>query len=154
MAEEQVKVIKINWRELFGAIPGFQCGEGLSNRLEIEREIIPIIFVPGIMGSRLRDAAGKKVWDPDDALFMVNTYGKFSVTAQQRKALVVGERFDMNYLTVFEDDAEHNKKFADKQDAGRAAWPFHASGRQRCSAPASGAKMFTLLINETLSISK
>lgn len=121
MAEEQVKVIKINWRELFSPIPGFQCGAGLSNRLDIEREIIPIIFVPGIMGSRLKDSAGKKVWDPDDALFMVNTYGKFNVTAQQRKALVIGERFDMNYLSVFEDDAEHNQKFADKQDTGRAA---------------------------------
>jgi hypothetical protein len=100
MAEEQVNVIKINWRELFGPIPGFQCGEGLSNRLEIEREIIPIIFVPGIMGSRLKNQKGSKVWDPDDALFMVDRYGKFSVTAQKRKVLVIGEHFDICLSTI------------------------------------------------------
>lgn len=119
MAGEQVKVIKIKWVELFAPIPGFQCGEGLSNHLEIEREIIPVIFVPGIMGSRLKNQKGSKVWDPDDALFMVDRYGKLSATAQKRKALVIGEHFDMDYLSVFEDDAKHNKKFADKEDTGR-----------------------------------
>lgn len=120
MAEEQVNVIEIDWTGLFKLIPGFQCGEGLSNRLVIEREIVPIIFVPGIMGSRLRNRDGKLVWDPDNALFMVDRYGKFNVTAKQRKALVVSARFDKDHLSVIEDDAEHNQKFADAEDTGRA----------------------------------
>ena len=66
------KVISIDWSALFKPIEGLQCGDGQSNRLEIEREVIPIIFVPGIMGSRLRNQKGDKVWDPDDAGFMID----------------------------------------------------------------------------------
>ncbi|MHB1292991.1 MAG: hypothetical protein ACYCY5_12510, partial [Sulfuricella sp.] len=36
------------------------------------------------------------------------------------------------------------------QDAGRAAWPFHASDRQRRSAPASAARMFELFMDSPL----
>jgi hypothetical protein len=36
------------------------------------------------------------------------------------------------------------------QGAGRAAWPFPASGRQRRSAPASAARMFKLLFLDSL----
>jgi hypothetical protein len=36
------------------------------------------------------------------------------------------------------------------QGAGRAAWPFPASGRQRRSAPASVARMFKLLFLDSL----
>lgn len=43
----------------------------LRNQIEVRQEIIPIIFVPGIMGSRLRDKNGKKVWDPDSKIFML-----------------------------------------------------------------------------------
>jgi hypothetical protein len=36
------------------------------------------------------------------------------------------------------------------QGAGRAAWPFPASARQRRSAPASAARMFKLLFLDSL----
>ena len=46
------------------AIVGFETNR--QNRLVIEREVLPIIFVPGIMGSRLRNQKGDRVWDTDD----------------------------------------------------------------------------------------
>ncbi len=35
------KEIKVKWWELFKPIDGIQVGEGLTNRLIIEREVIP-----------------------------------------------------------------------------------------------------------------
>ncbi len=115
------KVIKIKWWELFKPIEGIQVGEDLSNKLAIEREIIPLIFPPGIMATPLKNKNGDTVWAPDNALFMVDRYGKFTVTAKKRKALLIGASFDKDYLSVIKDDPEHNKKFADKDDPTRAA---------------------------------
>jgi|GEM_PF-6882388 len=60
---------KIKWWELFKPIEGLQCGEGLTNKLVIEREVIPIVFAPGIMATPLKNKKGDRVWDPDDAWF-------------------------------------------------------------------------------------
>lgn len=114
------KVINIKWWELFKPIDGIQVGEDLSNKLAIEREIIPIIFVPGIMGSRMKNKEGKIVWNPDDKWFMVKSYGLRNVTAQKRKELIIGAAFDKDFLQVSNDDADHNKTFADKDDVTRA----------------------------------
>ena len=54
------KLTPIEWWRMFKPIAGFQCGEGLSNRLKIEREALPIIFVPGTMASPLRTQGGEK----------------------------------------------------------------------------------------------
>lgn len=115
------KEIKIKWWELFKPIDGLQCGEDLTNKLIIEREVIPFVFVPGIMATSLKNREGKKVWDPDDAGFMLWNYGLFgAATAKSRKALLIGASFDKDYLAVIKDDVEHNKKFADKDDPARA----------------------------------
>ena len=114
------KVINVKWWELFKPIEGFQVGEGLSNKLAIEREVVPIIFAPGIMGSRMKNKNGDKVWDPDHAWFMVKKYGLLTVKAKDRKALLIGASFDKDFLQVSNDDAKHNEKFADKDDTGRA----------------------------------
>ena len=72
-----------------------------QNRLVIEREVLPIIFVPGIMGSRLRNRNGDRVWDPDDAKFMLCNYGLlWATTAKSRKNQVVGSEFKQDYLGV------------------------------------------------------
>ena len=66
--------IDINWKSLFQPIMGLKTD--CFNRICIEREVIPIIFVPGIMGSRLvRASDNVKLWDPDDPGFMVKKYG-------------------------------------------------------------------------------
>ena len=115
--------ININWYELFNPIPGFKTNE--QNRLCIRREIVPVIFVPGIMGSRLVIAQGgkkesKKAWDPDAKVFMLNRFGRFAVTALERKALLVGDKFDRDYLEVDNYNPQHNKKFASPTDPNRA----------------------------------
>lgn len=65
---------------------------------------LPIVFVPGIMGSRLRNrASGRMVWDPD------RYTGRGSLAAQamsfaagKRRALVgpPGQGFSARYLEV------------------------------------------------------
>ena len=115
------KIIELKWWELFKPIPGFQCGEGLSNRLVIEREVVPNIFVPGTMASPLRVKGGGKVWDADAGVFMLRKHGLVNVNAADRKAILVGASFKSEYLEVITDDPEHNKKFAHAEDTERAA---------------------------------
>ena len=112
-----VNSINIKWPELFKPIPGLRTD--VSNRIIIEREIIPIIFVPGIMGSRLEDSYRNKVWDPDDTGFMVNRYGRIDRTAAYRKAKLIGKQFSSDYLKVSNNDTEHNKAFAQENDPTR-----------------------------------
>lgn len=120
MGQSKINQIEITWQQLFGDIPGIR--NYCQNRVCIKREVIPIIFVPGIMGSRLkRKKDGKKIWDPDDAAFMVKNFGKFNVTAAQRKALVIGPKFDPDYAEVDNDNTVHNNnKFSSDSDATRA----------------------------------
>lgn len=90
-------------------------------RLAIERQIVPIIFVPGIMGSRLKNAGGWKIWDPDDAKFMLRFYGTYKATAAKKRRLLIGKEFSPEYLNAFENDQKHNKsKFSHQYDTCRA----------------------------------
>lgn len=110
--------INIKWQDLFAQIDGLETDA--PNRICIEAEVIPIVFVPGIMGSRLRRRIDKaKLWDPDDPLFMVDKYGKFSATAARRKALLIGSEFSSTYAEVHADDPDHNKRFAHQHDTSR-----------------------------------
>lgn len=110
--------INIRWQDLFSQIDGLQTD--VQNRICIEVEVIPIIFLPGIMGSRLRRRIDRaKIWDPDDPLFMVDKYGKFSATAAKRKALLIGSEFSPTYAEVHDDDPDHNKKINRKHDTTR-----------------------------------
>ncbi len=57
------KITEVESKELSKSIAGVDSAR--QNRLVIEREVLPVIFVPGIMGSRLRNQNGDRVWDPD-----------------------------------------------------------------------------------------
>ena len=93
----------------------------VRQRLAIGRQVVPIIFVPGIMGSRLKNSGGWKIWDPDDAKFMFRFYGTYKATAAKKRRLLVGKEFSPEHLKVFENDQKHNKrKFSHQYDAGRA----------------------------------
>lgn len=73
------------------------------------------------MGSRLQDSTGRKIWDPDDAWFMFNTYGRKKADAVTKRRLLVGKEFSPEYLKVFENDQKHNKsKFSHQYDTRRA----------------------------------
>src|SRR5438046_7258926 len=93
-----VNTIKVKWPQLFKPIQGLKAD--VLNKIVIEREVVPIIFIPGIMGTRLKNPTGKKVWDPDDVGFMVKHYGLVKSQAPQRKALLIGKSFDLDYLAV------------------------------------------------------
>lgn len=75
-----------------------------AHELKIRREIVPIVFLPGIMGSRLVRAvgedkapAGEMAWDPDDLGFA----GAMATSwPAARKRRVVGPSFDGNKLVV------------------------------------------------------
>lgn len=84
-----------------------------------EDVIVPVILLPGIMGSRL-EQGGTTVWDPDDAMLMLRLYGANAGTvvgpdmfrmressnvrsaAATRKRLLVGSRFSKSYLNPIE----------------------------------------------------
>ena len=111
------KIFKVRSRDLKNPVEGLETEK--RNRIVIERDILPIIFVPGIMGSRLKNRAGKSVWDPDKKEFMLWKYGMFWISAKKRKNFVIGEKFNPDYLEVFNDDPEHNKVLADPHDKTR-----------------------------------
>lgn len=92
----------------------------LRNIIEVEREVVPIIFIPGIMGSRLRNKHGNKVWDPDATTFMLGKFGLRWQKATKRKATLVGCSFDSEYLSVIENEIDHNSRFASNGDKTRA----------------------------------
>jgi hypothetical protein len=71
-----------------------------QHQVQVQREAIPIIFIPGVMGSRLRLAGtgatpGAKTqglpnmrWDPGSKTAMLGNYLRASPA--QRKALLIG----------------------------------------------------------------
>ena len=80
-------------------------GTSRSYDVVIEREAIPIVFVPGIMGSRLyAPSKNKLIWDPDDADVMKANFltwgGLGQKSPQERLDTLVGSRFTSNYLEV------------------------------------------------------
>ncbi len=107
---------KINWWEADRPLAGLETDS--EHEVEIQREAIPIIFVPGIMGSRLRRAEGAPTangeypgdaqdglplmrWDPGKPKqgWMAKNY--LYRYAARRKSMLIGPgAFDPDYLTV------------------------------------------------------
>ena len=67
------------------------CEAGRGHVLRIKRRKLALIFVPGIMASRLM-RAGKMIWDPDDKLLMINTFLDVG-PAKRQKILVSPGRY-------------------------------------------------------------
>jgi len=53
-----MRISEIRTKDLQDPIEGFETGN--QNRLVIERDVLPIIFIAGIMGSRLERPQGQK----------------------------------------------------------------------------------------------
>ena len=91
-----------------------------AHALKLKREIVPIIFLPGIMGSRLvraegeeGAAAGEVAWDPDDTGFVGSM---MFASPARRKRRVVGASFKGSKLKP----AEKLSKDATKEVAAAA----------------------------------
>lgn len=119
---KEPKTIPIKWEQVFETVEGLKPDQ--INRIEIEREVVPLILVPGIMGSRLKNTkTGKMAWDPDDKMLMVKQFGLRQFDAAGRKAILVGKTFRGNYLQVDRDgNDDHNENFKDYPGAVDRGW--------------------------------
>jgi pimeloyl-ACP methyl ester carboxylesterase len=97
----------VKWDKADQMVSGLKTD--IEHVIRVQREAIPIIFVPGIMGSRLRrsgtngqgngaDGLPNLRWDPGSAWFMLNNYSGES--GQHRKRMLVGDAFSSSYLEV------------------------------------------------------
>ena len=100
----------IEWYEVDKAVSGLETD--VEHEIRVQREAIPLVFIPGIMGSRLRragtDGKGKGAdglpnlrWDPSDSFFMISNF--VGVDGAQRRRLCIGtpeQNFDPGYLEV------------------------------------------------------
>src|SRR5438874_4496269 len=101
---------KVPWYELDKILAGLPTD--IEHEILVQREAIPIIFVPGMMGSRLRvrgtkgtgkDAKGlpNLRWDPSPWFL----YKHFSgCTPAHRKAMLIDKKFDPHFLEVDNSD--------------------------------------------------
>ncbi len=134
MGKENINRIEIEWKELFKPISGLQTGPQNSpvvNEVVVKREIIPVIFVPGIMGSRLKyKKGGGRAWDPDDSFFMMQHYLLAGSPAERKKMLVGENSYDKDYLCVDNENKKHNKRLPNgyaKLGWGGVSWKFYGS---------------------------
>jgi pimeloyl-ACP methyl ester carboxylesterase len=141
------RTIDLGWRDLFAEIRPVPTDAAVTVR--VERAVIPIIFVPGIMGSRLKrmrpgptpsSQALTIAWEPELLLgFKLRTARRLGwlvrnfvlADAESRKAQLIGTRFDEGYLevvgrtpegTVDEGDREHAGETADVPGAYERGW--------------------------------
>jgi pimeloyl-ACP methyl ester carboxylesterase len=107
-------VVRIKWQQLSQALSGLATGE--KHTIILKRETIPIVFVPGIMGSRLVNDRGDDVWNPDDSAFMAS---KFLLKgAAARRTRVIGARFSPTYLRVYRPSGNHGENKPADDDHG------------------------------------
>lgn len=105
------KIMNIRARDLKNPVKGLETER--QNRIVIERDVVPIIFIPGIMGSRLQNK-GEAVWDPDSKWVMLTNYFRIKSVAKHKKTMLIGKgKFSPNYLKVLDDDTEQMKRIAD-----------------------------------------
>lgn len=117
--------IKRDWTKVGDLYSGLETN--IVNNLTYKRESIPIIFVPGIMGSRLkRTSDDEPVWDPDSNWLMVNHYLSWRGTPSHRKKLLIGDLFAGDYLSVDESFRSSVKKTVQEllpdDDDARHGW--------------------------------
>lgn len=82
-----VTVKDINWREC-EKLKSYTFLTDMQHVVRVVKHSIPIVFIPGIMGSRLINSDGK-AWDPDDAIFMLWNY--IRTGAEAHKHLLVDQ---------------------------------------------------------------
>lgn len=115
---EFIHYIDIDWPDLFRPI--LTSKTNFFNRIRIRREVVPIIFIPGTMGSRLKNSkTGKRAWDPDSSGFMLWEYGGGWNTPAKRKKLLIGKQFSPEYLEVNNGGWSQIKKFHSDSDPTR-----------------------------------
>lgn len=90
MAAAEKVVVPIDWKAA-DALP--QAPTGQHTQIQVKKASIPLVFVPGIMGSRLERADKSFCWDPDSTWGMLHNYGGIvdssGATGAERKTLLI-----------------------------------------------------------------
>lgn len=91
----------VRWYQLDRPVESLETA--LEHEVVVQREAIPLIVVPGIMGSRLRQAAtGRVVWDPPDGIWSsigaAWDWGRADEVERHRR--LIGEDFNEGFLEV------------------------------------------------------
>jgi hypothetical protein len=89
------------------------CEVNRTHIFQVVREKVAIVFVPGIMGSRMIDHENKRIWDPDDTEFMLRRY--FILKPEGRYKLLFS-----NPLKVASVPTDNHKKYPKAEKRG---WP-------------------------------
>jgi len=118
MSDLKTNKISAEWHKLEKKFSGLKTA--LKHEIEVQREAIPLIFVPGIMGSILRrtgtngtgDGADKLPnmrWNPSNSKWMWWNYSGASGTLR-RKMLIgeTGKPFRSTFLEVHNSDPVGN----------------------------------------------
>ena len=93
MAAPPTKIIYVKWTDWE---QGQTFMTDMNTQVRVARAAIPIIFVPGIMGSRLKGAGkgGGRAWDPDDLPFMLKSF--YNATGAEREKLLITPQLEVN----------------------------------------------------------
>ncbi|WP_169725514.1 alpha/beta hydrolase [Desulfomicrobium escambiense] len=97
-----------------------ECEACRDNIIQVRRDTIAVIFVPGIMGSKLKNPKNAPVWNPDDLLFM---WGLFMwATPEDRYNLLIKNKPSLlNEIT----EKHINYPKAEERGWGSVAWSFY-----------------------------
>jgi hypothetical protein len=101
------------------------CEVNRTHVFRVKRQTVAIVFVPGVMGSRLEVEQKSKIskrkeaklWDPDDLVMMVKAF--FCATPEERHELFFDQQ--RKVITTANADHKHNNK-ADEQGWPGVAW--------------------------------
>jgi pimeloyl-ACP methyl ester carboxylesterase len=97
-----------------------ECDACRDNIIQVRRDTIAVIFVPGIMGSKLTNSKNRTIWDPDDLSFMSGRY--MWANPKDRYGLLIGQTLAvMN--KVAKDHGDYPK--AEERGWGSVAWSFY-----------------------------
>ncbi|MCG8550300.1 MAG: hypothetical protein MI799_07855, partial [Desulfobacterales bacterium] len=109
MKNEQINSVHVNWYELDKLFT--ELNTELEHDITVQREAIPLVFVPGIMGSVLRlsgtDGAEEGEdgglpdmrWNPGSTSWMLQNY--YGADATYRRNMLIGPgAYNKNFLEV------------------------------------------------------
>jgi len=109
-------------REMLKEPISTECEACRDNIIQVRRDTIAVIFVPGIMGSKLKDPKNAPVWNPDSRSFMAGLYMK--ATPEDRYKLLIGQ--SLAVMNVVTDD--HTKyPNAEERGWGSVAWSLYGN---------------------------
>jgi pimeloyl-ACP methyl ester carboxylesterase len=101
----------VSWEYVFGSL-GVEAEK--LNEIRIKKEVIPIIFIPGFSGTRLKNSE-ELIWDPDNLTNFLPRFGLIKFNGSSvRKGLLIGDgTYRGEYLQV-----AHKARFYKSENQG------------------------------------